>query len=313
MAWSSIESVVSPLSGNTFIDSLVDPSRITYNYELPQKGYLDYTFNTASNVAAPNVTLQTMTSAQQQAVTNALNYIGSVSGITFKQQSGQTADDLVFGYDPKSPATNAGVDYSSYTGAESNGVITGLTLNDTITLNPNDPQQTNPVPGTDGYLTVLHEVGHALGLKHPFQGAVVLPNNIDNTNYTVMSYNNSTPYPTSYGPIDIAALRYLYGGDGLLGQYGLTVNTSGAPVSSLAPNVNDTLVGFPGVNGPVISSESSSDSSYQVAALGSAGSLNPTTLTDSAGLAGATTPGAFVNSQACSGYNGSYPLLAQGN
>jgi len=307
MAWSSLGSVASPASGNSYIDSLVDPDRITYNYELPQKGYIDYTFNTSSNVAAQGVTLQTMTSAQQQDITSALNYIGSVTGITFKQQSGPTSDDLVFGYDPNSPANNAGVDYYSSTATESNGTITGLTLDDTITLNPNDPQQTNPVPGTDGYLTVLHEVGHALGLKHPFQGAVVLPNNIDNTNYTVMSYNNSTPYPTTYGPIDIAALRYLYGGDGLLGQYGLTVNSSGTPVSSLAPNVNSTLVGLPATNGTVVSSNSDSDSSLQVAGLGSTGTLG------AAGLFGMTTLDAFVKSQAYSTnqQNGTYSVLAQ--
>ena len=38
---------------------------------------------------------------------------------------------------------------------------------------------------------ILHEVGHALGLKHPFEGLNTLPKYEDNNLYTVMSY---TPY-----------------------------------------------------------------------------------------------------------------------
>ena len=41
--------------------------------------------------------------------------------------------------------------------------------------------------GTFLYETFLHELGHALGLKHPFEGAA-LPAEFDNTRYTIMSY-----------------------------------------------------------------------------------------------------------------------------
>jgi len=307
MAWSSIAQVTSPLSGNSFIDSLV-ADRVTYNYELPQKGYIDYTFNTASNLANPGMIMQTMNSDQQQDVRTALSYISGVTGITFKEQTGKTSDDLVFGYESKAP-NNAGVDYSNYNATELNGSVTGLTLYDTITLNSNNPDQTSPSPGTDGYLTILHEVGHALGLKHPFEAPVVLPANVDNVNYTVMSYNNVTPYPTTYGPIDIAALRYLYGGDGLLGTYGLTVNSAGTPVSSVMPGVDSSMSGYPALNGnispdPQAESESSS---WQTAALGSAVSLTPTT------TLGMTALDLFLNAQSASfaQHTGSYSVLAQ--
>jgi hypothetical protein len=303
MAWSSIESVASPLSGNSFIDSLISQDHFTYNYELPQKGYIDYTFNVSSNLADPGLALQTMTPTQEQDVRGAMSYISGVTGITFKEQTTQTSDDIVFA-DQSSAPTNAGVDYSNYNATENNGSITGLTLYDTITLNSNNPDNTNPAPGGDGYLTILHEMGHALGLKHPFEQPVVLPNNIDNTNYTVMSYNTVTPYATSYGPIDIAALRYLYGGDGLLGQYGLTVNSAGVPVSNPAPNTYDTLVGLPATtqltpNPEIIDSDSTS--SYQTAGLGSSVTLGLTTLD------------AFVNSQSTSTlqHGGASSVLAQ--
>ena len=45
--------------------------------------------------------------------------------------------------------------------------------------------------GTFLYETFLHELGHALGLKHPFEGAS-LPAEFDNTRYTIMSYTEFT-------------------------------------------------------------------------------------------------------------------------
>ncbi|MBL8771299.1 MAG: matrixin family metalloprotease [Phenylobacterium sp.] len=45
-------------------------------------------------------------------------------------------------------------------------------------------------PGTFLYTTLLHEIGHALGLKHPFEDGPRLPVEFDTTRYTVMSYTN---------------------------------------------------------------------------------------------------------------------------
>lgn len=75
--------------------------------------------------------------------------------------------------------------------------------------------------GTDAYLTLLHEVGHAVGLKHPgnYSGSEdgpFLPSSEDTNDATVMSYNSGT-YASSSTPArslmiyDIAAVQYLYG------------------------------------------------------------------------------------------------------
>ena len=57
---------------------------------------------------------------------------------------------------------------------------------------------------------LLHEIGHAIGLKHSFEGDIVLDAAHDNTDYTVMSY---TGYAPGLGPLDIDAARSLYGTD----------------------------------------------------------------------------------------------------
>lgn len=86
------------------------------------------------------------------------------------------------------------------------------------------------VKGDYGYFTLIHELGHALGLKHPFEDGVVLDQSNDNLVNSVMSYTdwrNDTPlftasgnrlyfeakavYPETFMVYDVAALQAFYG------------------------------------------------------------------------------------------------------
>ena len=85
---------------------------------------------------------------------------------------------------------------------------------------------TQSLPGTYDFYVFIHELGHALGLKHPHStrgSGVVLPAAKDSHEFSVMSYrsypgqstanvtNANDSYPQTLMMNDIAAIQHLYG------------------------------------------------------------------------------------------------------
>ncbi len=73
----------------------------------------------------------------------------------------------------------------------------------------------HPTLGDEGWATILHELGHALGLVHPFDNVPLLNASLDTNQYTVMSYDphpaSATVWPVTPMLYDIQALQSLYG------------------------------------------------------------------------------------------------------
>ena len=116
--------------------------------------------------------------------------------------------DYAYAYYPDSTDTNQG-DYSDVAG--------DVVLNSSYDNNY-DSDGFQGGLGTHGYLALIHETLHALGLKHPgdYNGGGVgeppfLPFDQDNQDNTVMTYNFTDAEPATPMPYDVLALQYLYG------------------------------------------------------------------------------------------------------
>ena len=106
----------------------------------------------------------------------------------------------------------------------------------------------NPVAGNYAWHTLIHELGHALGLKHAQENFVYgqMPDETNSVEFTVMSYRSfigdtSGGYdyegfgaPQTFMMADIAALQHMYGAD--------YSTNSGATVYKWTPGSGTTVV-----------------------------------------------------------------------
>jgi methionine-rich copper-binding protein CopC len=242
-------------SGDFRVDSLLYQSA-DWNYLLPARTNLYYTFNITAAEALPSSgslvgnfsgSATAFNVDQQNAARALLVYAASVIGITFVEVATSADADIHFADCDLIGASNAGLcrttegwSYNPF-----GNLLTSYTAETYVYLDNVDFLGINAAPtaGSSGYEVLLHEIGHALGLGHPFEGLYPLLPASDNTNNTVMSYTHAGGSKSIFQSYDLLALRWIYGDDGLGSAFGYnSANgpslTLVAPTDTTPPTVN---------------------------------------------------------------------------
>jgi len=227
----TLQGVNTPLSGNVAIDGLIWQDHPSYGAQLPFRNYINFSFDTTL-ITDPGVSsaTATMSDAQKQCVRNVLDYFNKTTGIFFNEvPAGTPSDDLIFGYKSMGAGNGVtGLDYYTYNYTAGSSPV--LNLSDAILINSDVSDLANLSIGSQGYATLMEEVGHALGLKHPTDPPVTIPGVGNTTQATIMGYSYDGNPPITATALDVQALNWIYGGKGLqnTGQVPLGGSASGS-------------------------------------------------------------------------------------
>jgi serralysin len=214
-------------TGNTYLDALIGGSKwagvvgtgaqLYFSFPQPGTSYWStdptYGYGPTSGDGEPWHSYG-LTTAQQDAVRSALQQWANVANISFVETSDTSVSvgDIRISFTESMDEDTAGFAYYPHSLAPTGG---------DIWLNAENYFESF-APGTYSYQLLLHEIGHAIGLKHPFEvgdTGAILPAGQDDYSLTLMSYSSTIDYPDvalSYyvtTPMwhDIAVAQYLYG------------------------------------------------------------------------------------------------------
>jgi serralysin len=210
-------------SGNTIVDALW--SGVKWGGAVQTGGDVTYSFpgtsptwSTASTDAGGygaqsgsgepwSTQYAPLSEAQKVVFRQALDAWAQVANITFIElaDAATVAGDIRVAF---SGAVSSSASAHAYTPSS-----TGASGGD-VWISPSASSSIAASPGSFGFFLLLHEIGHALGLKHPFEDSPTLPAATENQRYSVMSYttaSGASVYPSTPMLYDIAAIQRLYG------------------------------------------------------------------------------------------------------
>ncbi|HYD80380.1 MAG TPA: M10 family metallopeptidase C-terminal domain-containing protein [Paucimonas sp.] len=208
-----------PISGDYRIDVLLENSSYRWNHGAAAGTPVTVTYSFMSQMPSyggSDTGLVPFTTAQKQAVRDIFSRLSSELNIDFIERAdfGSFYGQIRFGNNQQSGSAGYAIMPDPTAGD-----VAGDVWISTDYMN-------NMTPGSYEYSTLLHEIGHALGLKHPGNynaGEASDPDAKGNflagaeehSNYSIMSYRdapgNEGQQRDWFGLYDMLALRYLYG------------------------------------------------------------------------------------------------------
>jgi serralysin len=227
-------------TGNQQIDAVLigsrwTPTNLTFSFPTSGAFYADqgYAAGTEPDGLVP------FNAQQQDALRYAFAQISAYTNVTFTEVTESETVHANFRF--------AQTSYGEVPSAYANFPSSSAQAGDSWFGMTNQPFYDTPAPGNWGQATIMHELGHALGLKHghqdyttfdlaedgyldhpsgtePRYGTKALPSNIDGQDWSLMTYRsdpgNTATFegegfnqPQTYMQSDIAALQHLYGAD----------------------------------------------------------------------------------------------------
>ncbi|WOI58027.1 matrixin family metalloprotease [Palleronia sp. LCG004] len=186
------------LSGDYWTSTPGVPTVVTYSFETKPESYL---FEIADRNFVDS--FSPLSVMQKISAWDAFDTIAAVSGVTFVEV-GAGQGDIQFGsYDFSTVpdlADYAGTAYYPARALERDYAWDAGYGGD-IMIDRN----------VSSFDLFLHEIGHAVGLQHPFDEWVQLRPDLDIRANTVMSYDDSYYDGPALGPLDVDALQYVFG------------------------------------------------------------------------------------------------------